>query len=39
MRIKEEKRAILRGKWGLWEYARCWYRTSDPLRVKQVLYH
>ncbi len=19
--------------------ARCWYRTSDPLRVKQVLYH
>ena len=21
------------------ENARCWYRTSDPLRVKQVLYH
>ena len=21
------------------ESARCWFRTSDPLRVKQVLYH
>jgi integrase len=21
------------------ENARCWFRTSDPLRVKQVLYH